>query len=116
MSGRRSKAIGYRWEAALVRWLKVRGWDRAKRWGNLNGQKDQGDLSGIPWVWQAKDVSELGPKKLAAFMDATAKQAGNAGLRYYGVALKRRRSSTRDGYFVMPLWMAEELMRREHGD
>lgn len=106
---KKSKDIGYLWEYNLVKWLRSLGWS-AKRNGTINGHKDEGDIDGVPWCWQAKDVSELGPKKLAAIMDATAAQATNAGKRYYGIALKRRGSKTENGYFIMPLWQAERMM------
>lgn len=112
VNGRKVKAIGYRWEKAIVEFLHECGWLDAKRHGNLNGRNDLGDIAGILWTWQAKDVSQLGPAKLAAFMDAVCEQASRAGTRYYGLAIKRRGAKPRDGYFVMPIWMAEELMQR----
>lgn len=110
--GKRSKELGYRWEADLVRWLRSLGWSNAKRYGSVNGTNDLGDIDGIPWVWQAKNVSQLGPARLATFLDAAKRQAEAAGKRYYLVALKRRRKGVSDGYAIMPLWMAEEFMRK----
>jgi hypothetical protein len=109
---RRSKELGYRWEYELVRWLRGLGWN-AKRNGTINGHLDQGDIDGIPWCWQAKNLSQLGPKKLADTMDATQLQAANAGKAWWGIALKRRGKPTREGFFIMPLWQAQELMAIE---
>jgi hypothetical protein len=46
-------------------------------------------------------------------MDATEKQAANAHLPFWGIALKRRGKPTREGFFIMPLWQAAELMAIE---
>ena len=94
-----SRRKGTSWESAIVAYLQHRGWLFAERRA-LNGNKDRGDIAGIPGVViEAKSVKSI---TLASFVDEAVTEAANdkADL---GVAwIKRRgKSSPEHGFVVM---------------
>jgi hypothetical protein len=95
-----NKARGYRWEAALAKYLNT------KRIGGVHGANDQGDLTDTTWLIEAKDEKRLG---LAGYMAEVEREMRNAG-KDWGVALvKKRASPVADGYAVMPIWQWRAL-------
>jgi hypothetical protein len=99
-NGRSSKSKGYRGEAEFVEDAQAHGY-KAQRNGNIHGQADQGDIAGVPgWVVQVKNVAVA---QIPAFLKAAREQAGNAGVRFYCVALKLRGKHMRDGAILMPV-------------
>jgi len=65
------------------------------------GQADQGDIGGIDDLCvQVKRQHQL---ELAAWVDATTKQAERKGVPYFVVVHKRWRKSPKDWYVTLPL-------------
>lgn len=94
-----SRRKGTSWESAIVAYLQHRGWLFAERRA-LNGNKDRGDVAGIPGVViEAKSVKTI---TLAAFVDEATVEAVNDGADLGVAWIKRRgKSSPADGFVVM---------------
>lgn len=109
MSGRASKAKGYRFEHDLEKF--GREWfPRFKRLGS-QGQKDKNDFSGVPdWTFEAKDRS---PIRLSMWLREAKQGAANAKKKWYAVLVKQRGKNVAHSYFVMDIGMAFDLIK-EH--
>ena len=96
-----NKRKGAQWESDLVTALQENGWPRAER-RRLAGTQDKGDVINGPedWTLEAKNEKSM---TLATYMKEAAAEAKNAGTRWYAAVVKRRNSSTLNGYVVMPL-------------
>lgn len=94
----RSKAIGTRWESAIVAYLTGEGFPAVERRALL-GVNDKGDISGLPVVVEAKNCKTT---TLAAWVDEATKEAANAGVDI-GVVWHHRRgkASPGDGFVTM---------------
>ncbi|NUR00385.1 MAG: hypothetical protein HOY79_28805 [Streptomyces sp.] len=107
-SGRSSKSKGYRGETEFVQAAAEHGYE-AGRNGNVYGNKDRGDIHGIPgWVIQVKSVAT---PKIPEFIKDAGEQAKNAGVRLYCVALKLRGKHMRDGVILMPVRQWFEIVK-----
>jgi hypothetical protein len=97
----RSKAIGTKWESAVVAYLNARGWVHAER-RTLSGNLDRGDINlgnGAPVVIECKHHNRL---ELAAWLDEAADEAANAHVPLGVVwAHRKGKASPADGYVVM---------------
>lgn len=94
-----AKKAGTSWESAIVEALIGHGWPYAER-RRLNGNKDRGDIAGIPGVViEAKNTKTL---DLAGSLAEAHHEAANAGAGI-GVAWFKRRgkASALNGYVVM---------------
>ena len=110
----RSKDIGTRAEAAVVRYLCANGWANAERRA-LRGSADWGDVTGTPGlVWEvkggdaAKDASD---NQIADWMDEAQTEAGNAGATYGFLIVARRRKNVRDWWAVIDVCDLAKLVR-----
>ena len=110
----RSKDIGTRAEAAVVRYLCANGWANAERRA-LRGSADWGDVTGTPGlVWEvkggdaAKDASD---KQVAAWFDEAREEAGNAGATYGFLIVQRRQKGVRDWWAVLDVCDLAKLVR-----
>lgn len=107
-NGRSSKAKGYRGETEFVETAREFGYE-AGRNGSVYGQKDRGDIHGIPgWVIQVKNVAVA---EIPKFIADAAEQAVNAGVRLYCVALKLRGKHMREGVVMMPVRQWFEMLK-----
>jgi len=61
-------------------------------------------------VCELKATREL---DVAGAINEAAKEAANAGARWYAAVLKRRRKPTADAYVVLPLHLFAELVRED---
>ncbi|MEV2279298.1 hypothetical protein AB0I72_27340 [Nocardiopsis sp. NPDC049922] len=109
MSGRASKARGYRYEADLEKF--GRSWfPRLKRLGS-QGQNDKSDFSGVrDWALEAKDRS---PIRLSEWLREAEREAANAGKPWYAVLVKQRGKNVSHSYFVMTITLGFNLIK-EH--
>ena len=94
-----AKKAGTAWETAIVDVLIGHGWPHAER-RRLNGQRDRGDIAGIPGVViEAKDTAAL---RLAEAITEANVEALNANAPIGVAWLKRKgKPSPLDGYVVM---------------
>jgi len=105
-----NKRAGARFEQQVADYLAAHGHPYAER-RHVRGSRDRGDLSGIPgWVLELKATREL---DVAGAVDEAAKEAGNAGTRWYAAILKRRRKPIAEAYVVLPLRLFAELLRED---
>jgi hypothetical protein len=102
------KRAGARFEQQVADYLAANGFPYAER-RHSNGPKDRGDIAGVlGWTLEAKALRDL---DVAGAIDEAAKEAGNAGSRWYAAILKRRRKPTADAYVVLPLKLFADLVR-----
>ena len=94
-----AKKAGTSWESEIVRALIDHGWPHAER-RRLNGQRDRGDIAGIPGVViEAKDTAAL---RLAEAITEANVEALNANAPIGVAWLKRKgKASPLDGYVCM---------------
>lgn len=94
----RSKDKGTAWETAIVRYLVDSGFPLAERRA-LAGAFDQGDITGVPAVIEAKNCRR---DELAAWVDEATSEAVNAGVDV-GVVWHHRRgkASPGEGFVTM---------------
>jgi hypothetical protein len=105
----KSKIRGTRWESQVRDYLVAAGFVGVERRA-LDGNKDRGDLLGIPlWTLEAKDEARI---TLAGYMDEARAEAKNAGTPYFAAIVKRRRKGTGEAYAVMPLELLTRFMGR----
>ena len=99
---------GAKWEVRLVDWLTVNGFPFAERRAK-KGRNDTGDVSGVPFVIEAKNCAKV---NLAAWCDEAAKEARTAGMgNRWAVVFPRRSHVTAKAYAVISLELLAELMR-----
>ena len=102
----RAKAIGTRWESAIVTYLNEHGDHHAERLVQT-GSSDQGDIRVGDFILQARDRAQIdlsgsvddGHTQLLNY------QRGHTGTdaKYSVAVIKRRRRGTAEGYVVMTL-------------
>ena len=101
---------GARFEQQVADYFAANGFPYAER-RHTNGAHDRGDIAGvIGWTLEAKALRDL---DVAGAVDEAAKEAANAGARWYAAVLKRRRKPTADAYVVLPLHLFVELIRED---
>lgn len=94
-----SKQRGTRWETALVGYLRDKGFVHAERRA-LTGNKDKGDLTGIPGV--VIEAKSQARHSLAEWLDEAAVERDNANADLGVVWFKRRgHTSPAKGYVLM---------------
>lgn len=99
---------GARWEVRLVGWLAENGFPLAERRAK-KGRLDTGDVSGVPFVIEAKNCRTI---DLSGWCDEAAKEAQNAGMgNRWAVVMPRRSHVTAKAYAVISLELLAELMR-----
>jgi len=104
----KSKAKGTAFESRLVSYLNAQGFPLAERRA-LSGALDKGDVSGVPFVIEAKSCRAL---DLSGWCDEAAKEAKTAGVGNRWSVVFPRRSHTMDkAYAVISLELLAELMR-----
>lgn len=107
MNPAKNKRMGYEFEVDSVGFL-IDEYPEAERNGNRYGNKDRGDIGGIPgWTLQCKNVKT---DQWAKWFVATAKQAVHNSSRWWAVVRKARGHNVREALFVMPFWQGKELM------
>jgi hypothetical protein len=118
MTGRASKAKGYKYERDLE--LYGRNWfPRLKRLGS-QGQNDKSDFAGVAdWALEAKDRS---PIRLSEWLREAEREAQNANKTWYAVLVKQRGKNVSQSYFVMPItrgfdliWEHQKMKRKLKG-
>lgn len=106
----RSKAKGSAWERRLVDFLAVNGFPFAER-RVTEGKNDRGDVSGVPFVIEAKNCRSI---DLSGWCDEAAKEARTAGMgNRWAVVFPRRSHVTAKAYAVISLELLAELMRND---
>jgi hypothetical protein len=103
-----NRAKGTAFETRLVKYLRENGFPYAERRA-LSGSLDRGDITGIPGV-----VIECKNEKkydLARYMDETLKEQANAGAQVAFSCFPRRSHHIGDGYALMTIRQALELIR-----
>lgn len=75
----------------------------------LCGNKDKGDLVSKLWALECKAPGRGKPLNLSTAMNEAKVEAVNAGVHRYAVISRRTGYETREAFFVIPLWLAEEL-------
>ena len=106
----RAKAKGTLWEVQLRDHFR-QTWDTAERLPT-EGSKDRGDIGGIPFVVEAKNVRKF---SLAEWLDELDKEMTNANKQWGFVAIKRTRKPVGEGYALMPIEQATRLMEIADG-
>jgi hypothetical protein len=77
----------------------------------LNGPLDRGDLVHRTWTLEAKAAGRGKPLNLSGAMTEAKTEAANAGTpNRYAVIARRTGYPTDEALFVMPLWMAIEVI------
>jgi hypothetical protein len=94
-----SRRKGTSWETAIVQFLRDNGAPHAERRA-LNGNKDRGDIAGIPGVvLEAKSAARL---DLAGWADETEAERRNDNAAVGATWIKRRgKASPAEGYVVL---------------
>ena len=83
----KSRARGTSWESAIVTYLRTKGWAHAERRA-LNGNKDRGDVAGIPLVClEAKSAARI---ELAEWVKELEAEQAHAQAEVGAVWVKRR--------------------------
>lgn len=104
----RAKAKGSSWERRLVDYLNLHGFPFAER-RVTEGAKDRGDVSGVPFVIEAKNCKAI---TIGPWCDEAAKEARTAGMgNRWAVVFPRRNHVTEKAYAVVSLETLTELMR-----
>jgi hypothetical protein len=76
----------------------------------LNGSKDKGDLVHHRWCCEIKATGRGQPLNLSAAMTEARIEAGHAGVDRYSVITRRTGYPVAEAFFVMPLWMAKQVI------
>lgn len=98
MSGRASRAKGYRWEYDIVKFAESI-FPTFRRNGNVRGPNDVGDFDGVDgWILEAKNRS---PLRIGEWLRETAAKAKKYGYRWYALLVKQRGKGVEDGMFIM---------------
>lgn len=94
-----NKEKGTRWESAVVRYLRSKGFDVWRM--AQTGSQDQGDIGGLPHVaFEVRNRSKISLAENVDDADSRARAKGSA----YGVTvIKRRGKGTAEGYVAMSL-------------
>lgn len=113
-NGRAVKARGRDWENALVRWNHAMGFAGAGRNGAVHGSADRGDIGGVPWTTQAKNVTRV---QMWEHLDQTLLQSQRAGTGdECFVAYKRPGyAAVGAGAGVVPMTFLERLLITYYG-
>jgi hypothetical protein len=93
-----SKRKGTAWESAVVQFLRENGVPNAERRA-LNGNKDRGDIAGIPGV--AIECKSAARVEMAAWMDEAEAERVNDGADVGLVWIKRRGRTNPGAGFVI---------------
>lgn len=104
-----SKKRGTSWETAIVQFLRGEGFPHAERRA-LNGNRDRGDIAGIPGVViEAKSAARLDLAGWAGEAEAERRNDGAA----FGIVWAKRvgKSSPADGYAILPGAQLVQLLR-----
>jgi Holliday junction resolvase len=104
----RSKQIGTRFEREVCQFLVASGFPNADR-GVLRGNKDRGDVIGLPnWTLELKATKEI---SLSSAVDEARVEAINAKTLWYAAVIKRRRRGIGESYVVLPLALFTKLIK-----
>jgi hypothetical protein len=76
----------------------------------LNGNRDRGDLVHPTWTVEIKAPGRGRPLDLSTAMTEAKVEAGHAGTDRYAVITRRTGYSIDEAFFVMPLWMARQVV------
>lgn len=93
-----SRAKGTVWEQRIANYL--RPWFKYADRTPLHGNKDIGDIGGVPCVIEAKNVKEIA---LAKWLDELDVEMKNANKAFGFVLMPRRKCGVAKGYAVMPI-------------
>tara|TARA_B100000287_G_scaffold165924_1_gene156498 strand:+ start:9114 stop:9443 length:330 start_codon:yes stop_codon:yes gene_type:complete len=105
----RNKAKGTRFETDVVNFINEKKPYNVERRA-LSGANDKGDIIGVPdFALECKNVKDWS-KQLGAFVQEAEIEAGNAGVPFGAVVIKKRNSNTSRSYVVMSLEKFVELM------
>jgi hypothetical protein len=109
MSSSANKKKGTRFESEVVQYL-----DAAKPYPverrAQHGAFDRGDVIGVPdWAIEIKNVADWS-KRLGSFVAEAEMEAGNAGVPFGAVVIKRRNDSVGRAYVVMSLEQFVEVL------
>jgi hypothetical protein len=75
----------------------------------LSGAFDRGDLVLKRWVAEVKCAGRGQPLNLSTAMTEARVEAANAGVDRYCVIARRTGHGVAESFFVIPLWMAQEM-------
>ena len=102
-----SVARGTRWETAVEAYLQGHAEmlgvpaEDIRRWGDVNGKDDRGDLRGVPgFTVECKDEEKI---RLPLYMAEAKKEQANAKTRWYAAIVKARRKPVGQAFVVMEL-------------
>jgi hypothetical protein len=76
----------------------------------LNGARDRGDLVHPQWTVEVKATGRGRPLDLSTAMNEAKVEAANAGTDRYAVITRRTGYPTGEAFFVMPLWLAAQVV------
>lgn len=76
----------------------------------LNGNRDRGDLVHPTWTVEIKAPGRGRPLELSTAMTEAKVEAANAGTDRYAVITRRTGYPTGEAFFVMPLWLARQVV------
>lgn len=93
----RARRIGTAAEGVVERFLRAKGW--LARRNPLRGTRDEGDIWTPNMIISVKDDAS---HRIGEWLRDAETQAGNAGVPYYVVVVKERRSSHQSGQ--APRW------------
>lgn len=105
-----SKQRGTAAESAVVAWLVANGWPAAERRA-LSGNKDKGDVAGIPGV--VIEVKSCKTMDLAGWVKELEAEMVNAEVSIGAVIAKKRGTTNpAEWYAVMPAWVLVEILQQ----
>lgn len=111
-----SKRKGDRFERDVVNFLQGHGFPTASRNGLTGQTEDIGDVLGVPgWTFEIKNHRNLADA-LRMSVDEGKIEARHGGNRWFAGIVKRSQRPTHEAYFVMPLWLAVELIKEAQGE
>lgn len=92
---------GTRWESAVTKWLRGRGFPHAVRLRGQEGPRDHGDIGGFSrWAIDCKDHAK---HTLSAWIKQVKQEAVNSEKPLAVVVVKKRGGKPEDAYVVMDL-------------
>ena len=99
---------GKKWERDVVRFMRENGLEVERT--KAGRFSDEGDIAGIPnWTLQAKNYRDIS-RALREGYEKLQEQRGVTGDEFGAVIVKRPQAPVGSAYFVMPLYMAVDVL------
>ena len=104
---------GKRGERQVVRFLQDNGFDEVQR-TKAGRFSDEGDIEGVEgWTLQVKNVNNMS-RAIREGIAGMQRQRGQTGDRFGAAIVPVRNKPVGDWYFVMPMYMALDVLRGEN--